>query len=184
MLSNILMPLVQFPKLCAWSWNCPFAVRKYSMPHRVAVRSIGGQGAGPCRLDQGVYRGERPHDGSARNARMQMLGQALKSWTQNDPFAVANWMNNNNEFGPDLDQGAAQVATTPSLPTQTALAWAEDITDPQLRSATVASVLRDWIYEDASAAQTYLQTTTNLLSADRQQISEVISQRMQPTLAQ
>jgi hypothetical protein len=116
--------------------------------------------------------------------RGDMLGQALKSWTQNDPAAAVKWMNNNNQFGPDLDQGAARVATMPLLPTQTALAWAEDIGDPQLRSATLASVLRDWIYDDPSAAQNYFQATTNLLTADRQQISEVISQRKQSMLAQ
>jgi hypothetical protein len=116
--------------------------------------------------------------------RGDLLGQALKSWTQNDPTAAANWMNNNNGFGPDLDQGAARVATTPSLPTQTALAWAEVISDPQLRSATLAGVLRDWIYEDPSAVQNYLQGTTNLLATDRQQISEIVSQRTQPALAQ
>jgi hypothetical protein len=116
--------------------------------------------------------------------RGDMLGQALKSWTQNDPVAAANWMNNNNGFGPDLDQGAARVATMPLLPTQTALAWAEGIGDPQLRSATLANVLRDWIYDDPSAAQNYFQGTTNLLTADRQQISEVISQRKLSMLAQ
>ncbi|HLX70887.1 MAG TPA: hypothetical protein VKV04_14770, partial [Verrucomicrobiae bacterium] len=120
----------------------------------------------------------------AGNDRGEMLGQALKSWAQNDPVAAVNWMNNNSEFGPDLDQGAARVATMPSLPPQTALAWTEGIVDPQLRSATLASVLRDWIYDDPPAAQNYFQTTTNLLSADRQQISEVISQRMQSALAQ
>jgi hypothetical protein len=116
--------------------------------------------------------------------RGDMLGQALKSWTQNDPVAAVNWINNNNQFGPDLDQGAARVATMPLLPTQTALAWAEVISDPQLRSATLAGVLRDWVYEDPSAVQNYLQGTTNLLAADRQQISEIISQRTQATLAQ
>lgn len=116
--------------------------------------------------------------------RGQMLGQALSSWTQNDPVAAANWMNNNGDFGSDLDQGAARVATTPMLPTHTALAWAEAIADPQLRSTTLASVIRDWIYENPAAAQNYFQATTNLLSADQQQISEIISQRMQSTLAQ
>src|SRR5215469_15740741 len=41
--------------------------------------------------------------------RGDMLGQALKSWTQNDPVAAVGWMNNNNDFGSDLDQGAARV---------------------------------------------------------------------------
>lgn len=112
----------------------------------------------------------------AGDDRAQMLGQALKSWVQNDPVAAANWMNNNNgSFGSDIDQGAAQVATVESMPTDLALSWAENIGDPQLRSSTVSSVVRDWLYNDRAAAENYVQTTTNLSAADRQQLSEVMA---------
>lgn len=109
------------------------------------------------------------------NDRAQMLGQALKSWAQTDPDAAANWMNNHSNFGPDLDQGLAQVATIESLPTDVAVGWAESISDPQLRSATLASVARDWLYSDMPAAENYIQTTTNLSGADRQQLADVMA---------
>lgn len=107
--------------------------------------------------------------------RAQMLGQALKSWVQTDPGAAVDWMNNNINLGPDLDQGAAQVATLESVPTDMAVGLAEGITNPQLRSATLASVLRDWAYNNLPAAENYLQTTTDLSPADRQQLSEVMA---------
>jgi hypothetical protein len=109
--------------------------------------------------------------------RDEMFGQALKSWARNDPIAAANWLNSNNSSGLDLDQGAAQVAGLESLPQQTALAWAESIKNPELRSITLAGVLRDWIYDNPTAAQDYVQTTTNLAPGDRQQLSEVIDER-------
>jgi hypothetical protein len=113
-----------------------------------------------------------------------MLGQALKSWVQNDPVAAANWMNANNQFGPDLDQGAAQVASVESLPPATAMVWAEVISDPQLRSATVATVLRNWADQDPAAAQNYFQSTTNLLGSDRQRISETLADLTKNTAGQ
>lgn len=120
----------------------------------------------------------------AGNDRGQMLGQALKSWVQTDSVAAANWINGNNQFGADLNEGAAQVAAMESLPVETAMAWAESITDPQLRSTSVASVLRDWIYEDPIDAQVYFQTTKNLLPADRQQLSEVLTETMRISMVQ
>jgi hypothetical protein len=109
------------------------------------------------------------------NDRAQMLGQALKSWVQADPGAAVDWMNNNTSLGGDLDEGAAQVATMESVPTDVAVGLAEGISDPQLRSTTLASVLRDWAYNNLSAAENYLQTTTYLTPADRQQVSEVMA---------
>jgi len=112
--------------------------------------------------------------------RAEMLGQTLKSWALTDPKAAANWMINNSSLGPDLDQGLAQIATTESLAPDTAVPWAESINDPQLRSATLASVMRDWLYSDLPTAENYFQTTTNLSDADRQQLSEVITSLSQP----
>ena len=112
--------------------------------------------------------------------RAEMLGQTLKSWALADPKAAANWMINNSSLGTDLDQGLAQIATTESLPADTAVPWAESINDPQLRSSTLASVMRDWFYSDMPAAENYFQTTTNLSAADRQQLSDVITSLSQP----
>ncbi len=115
--------------------------------------------------------------------RGEMIGQALKSWMQSDPLAAADWMDKNSNLGADLDQGAAQAATLESVPTDIALGLAENINDPQLRSTTLASVVRDWAYNNLPAAENYLQTTTDLVPADRKQLSEVIADlaRTSPT---
>lgn len=113
-----------------------------------------------------------------------MLGQALKSWVQSDPVAAANWMGGNNQFGADLDHGEAEVATMESLPPEVALAWAENISSAQLRSATMTSVLRSWADNDPGAAQRYFQTTTDLLPADRQRISETFADLVPTTPVQ
>jgi hypothetical protein len=133
--------------------------------------------ADPAGLAQ--YLGQLPAGGD----RGQMLGQALKSWMQTDSGAAATWINNNSNLGPDLDQGVAEVATMESVPANVAVGLAESISDPQLRSTTLASVLRDWAYNNLPAAQNYLQTATGLSSADRQQVSEVMADlaRVSPT---
>jgi hypothetical protein len=120
----------------------------------------------------------------AGDDRAQMLGQALKNWVQTDPVAAANWMNNNSNLGADLDQGLAQVANTESLPSDEAAAWAENISDPQLRSTALANVLRDWFYSDLPTAENYFQKTTDLTPSDRQQLSEVITSLSQVSSAQ
>lgn len=133
--------------------------------------------ADPAGLAQ--YLGQMP----ASADRGQMLGQALKSWVQTDPLAAADWMDKNSNLGPDIDQGAAQAATLESVPTDISIGLAEGISDPQLRSATLTSVLRDWAYNNLPAAENYLQSTTDLTPADRKQLTEVMSDlaRTSPT---
>jgi hypothetical protein len=87
-------------------------------------------------------------------------------------------------LGPDLDQGAAQVATLETLPPQSALEWSVVIADPQLRSATVATILRSWMDQDLPAAQNFFQTTTDLLPPDRDRISEIFADLSRNTPAQ
>jgi hypothetical protein len=106
--------------------------------------------------------------------RGSMLGQALQSWAQLDPGAVADWINSRGD-SPDYDEGVAAVAGASFIKTDVALGWAESINDPQLRSATLANVLHNWVLEDLPAAKQFFDSTKDLLPADRQQISEIIS---------
>lgn len=108
--------------------------------------------------------------------RGQMIGQGLESWVQADPVAAANWINSNaSNLGSDLDAGMQAVAMLGQLQPTTATAWAENISDPQLRSQALTDILRNWIQTDPTAARNYFQTTQNLLPADRQQISQIIA---------
>lgn len=136
-----------------------------------ALQAMAGGWAETDPAGMAQYLGQLPSGAD----RTQMLGQALKSWVQNDPLAAADWMDKNSNLGSDLDQGAAQAATLESVPTDVSIGLAEGISDPQLRSSTLASVLRDWSYDNLSAAENYLQTTTYLTPSDRQQVSEVIA---------
>lgn len=96
------------------------------------------------------------------------LTNALVRWSVSDPVGAAQWMN---RFGasPDLDAGAAALATQPDVMKQpaTALHWAQAVTDPNLRSRTVAAILQTWALSDPAAAAHFAQTTLDLLPADR-----------------
>ncbi len=106
--------------------------------------------------------------------RGSMLGQALQSWVRRDPVAAAAWINDR-EASPDYDEGVASVASVNILKPSQALTWAETISNPSLRSETVAEVLHGWALEDLAAAKQYFATTKNLLPEDRQRIGQIIA---------
>ncbi len=128
-----------------------------------------------------AFLGQLPAGGD----RGQMLGQALESWVRLDPTAAAQWINANaDQLGTDLDAGMKSLATLNELPPATAVAWSETINDGQLRSQALTDVLRNWLQTDFSSARNYFQTTQNLLPADRQQISEIITSMSTQAAAQ
>ncbi len=96
------------------------------------------------------------------------LTEALRNWAVNDPKASAEWMNHL-ESNPDLDAGVAAVATSWQLVQKpdVAVSWAESIVDPQLRSSTLATVLRQWAEKDPAAARHYAETSTDLSPEER-----------------
>jgi hypothetical protein len=112
----------------------------------------------------------------ANSDRGQMIGQALENWAKVDPIATANWMNAHaTDLGGDMDKGMQSIATVAGLQPDIAVAWAEAITDQNLRSEALNDVLRNWVQSDPPAAKNYFNTTQNLLPADRQQISEILA---------
>lgn len=121
----------------------------------------------------------------AGDERGQMVGQALANWARVDPVAVANWMNaHTRELGSDLDQGMHSIATIGGIKPDLAVAWAENITAPELRSTALNDVLRNWVASDPAAARSYFDNTPNLLPADRQQISEILAGMNPPATGQ
>lgn len=103
-----------------------------------------------------------------------MLGQALQSWVRRDPEAAAAWINNR-DTSPDYDEGVAAVASANFVKADVALNWAESISNPKLRSETIAEVLHGWVIEDPAAAKQYFVATKNLLPEDRQRVGEIIA---------
>jgi hypothetical protein len=108
--------------------------------------------------------------------RDSLLSQSLERWVKEDPTTAAQWINQS-AGSPALDQGIAAVATTESLSPGVAVTWADGISNPQLRSETLVSVLRNWLTLDPSAAENYFNSAADLLPDDRQQIAEVIAAR-------
>jgi hypothetical protein len=103
-----------------------------------------------------------------------MLGQALQSWVRLDPEAAAAWINNR-DASSDYDEGVAAVASVNFVKVDLALNWAETISNPKLRSETIAEVLHGWVIEDPAAAKQYFTATKNLLPEDRQRIGDIIA---------
>jgi hypothetical protein len=105
-----------------------------------------------------------------------MLGWALQNWAKADPDAVTGWVNNNfSILGSDLDQGLESIATATVLQPNVAVIWAEGITDPAMRSDALTVILRNWVNSDSATAKQYFAATQNLLPADREQISAIIT---------
>jgi hypothetical protein len=94
------------------------------------------------------------------------LTESLPSWAVNEPAAAAEWINQR-PSSPELDQGIATVALSLDNKPEVAVTWAESIANPQLRSSTLATLVRQWIESDPAAAQQYANTSTNIIGEDR-----------------
>ncbi len=110
----------------------------------------------------------------ADSGQASLLGRALASWVKQDPKAASAWIDTR-ESRPELDQGVAAVATVQAMKADVALSWAESIHNPALRSETLATVVRNWMTADPSAARAYFQTNTDILPADRQPLEQVFA---------
>ncbi|MFT3783912.1 MAG: hypothetical protein QM790_18020 [Nibricoccus sp.] len=121
--------------------------------------------ANPGQLSQ--FLAEMPTSGIRR----ELLGHALRQWVVLDPIAASKWINST-ELGPDMDEGVAAVATMQSLKPEIAREWAESIESPQLRSETLAAVLREWGTKDPKGASAFLAATKDLQPQERQAITD------------
>jgi hypothetical protein len=96
------------------------------------------------------------------------LTAALASWAGNNAGDAATWLN---QFGPapEFDQGEAAIATQQQVMQQPdlALSWAQNITDPNLRSRTISAIVETWTLSNPSAALNFAQTTGDLQPDDR-----------------
>lgn len=104
-------------------------------------------------------------DGSQKT---HALSDALVFLAGDNVVDAANWIKQFN-LAPEFDQGEAAIATQQDVMKQpdVALSWAQVITDPNLRSRTIAAIVQTWSLSNPSAALDYLQTSTGLLPDDR-----------------
>ncbi|HTZ22222.1 MAG TPA: hypothetical protein VMC06_15165 [Opitutaceae bacterium] len=101
--------------------------------------------------------------------RTYALRSALGEWVNQDLVAASQWLNCR-DASPELDAGAVAVATSAPLVVyrpEVALSWAESVVDVELRSGTIASVLRAWAKIAPADARRYAETSPNLSPADR-----------------
>lgn len=107
------------------------------------------------------------------------LHEALPRWVSRDPIAAVQWMDRL-DLSPDLDRGAAAVATfTPLIASrpEVAAAWAESIVEPTLRSGAIRMLVSEWMQRDHMAARRFLENTAALSASDRTDILREIDRR-------
>lgn len=111
------------------------------------------------------------------------LGHALPEWVARDPLAASQWMVSSFVPSPDLDDGVAAVAALPSLVGQQpeiAVGWAENITDPVLRTSTLKSVAQQWAGRDEGAARLFIASLPGLPAEDRAALLEGLEPASNP----
>lgn len=96
------------------------------------------------------------------------LSSAIGFWADTDPLAAAIWINQNNP-GAASDPGVAKIALSSQLAQNPELAanWAESISNPQLRSETLGSVIENWKAADLPGAENYVEKSPALAAEDR-----------------
>jgi hypothetical protein len=92
---------------------------------------------------------------------------ALRNWAVNDPATAAEWINNA-EPSPELDAGIACIATSSQVrqTPRVAVTWAESISEPTLRSSTLAEIVHHWAATDLVAARTYVNSSKAMETAE------------------
>ena len=103
--------------------------------------------------------------------RAEVLGQTFTQWVNRDPASASEWLINNYRPSPDLDGGTAKIAVLPSLISrkpEIAVAWAESISDPELRADTLQAVAREWALQNPDEVRRFISSNPSF-SADEQQ---------------
>jgi len=106
------------------------------------------------------------------SVRTEAFNQALQNWVAHDPVGASAWLDRH-ESDPELDGGAAKLATSPFLvanEVETALGWANSVSDPEQRSIAIVDVVQQWARRDPAAARAYADTLTGLQPAYREQL--------------
>ena len=107
------------------------------------------------------------------------LQAALNQWASRDPAAVANWLPRLGNRAESESAFATLITRTDAgcRPTSTALAWAERITDAELRRTALAHVIREWFEQDPSAASRYTEATPAFTAEQRHELASSFTTR-------
>jgi hypothetical protein len=109
--------------------------------------------------------------------RAQAFNEALQNWVANDPVAASAWLDKH-ESEPELDSGAAKLATSPFLvenQVETALSWANSVSDPEQRSIALVDIVQQWAKRDLAAARAYADKLPDLQPAYREQLMKSLA---------
>ncbi|WNG28194.1 hypothetical protein F0U62_32460 [Cystobacter fuscus] len=115
--------------------------------------------------------------GTVRNI---ALDSALGHWLESDPPAAIAWVEAL-PSSPEDDVIVARIAQHPGLigsQPELAIAWAEAIRDPVLRSRTLGTVIREWRDINPAAAEHYARTSPELTPGEREDI--LVGERFTP----
>ncbi|EPX55641.1 hypothetical protein D187_009252 [Cystobacter fuscus DSM 2262] len=115
--------------------------------------------------------------GAVRNI---ALDSALGHWLESDPPAAIAWVEAL-PSSPEDDVIVARIAQHPGLigsQPELAIAWAEAIRDPVLRSRTLGTVVREWRDINPAAAEHYARTSPELTPGEREDI--LVGERFTP----
>jgi hypothetical protein len=109
---------------------------------------------------------------SAGDDRQNAMQKAFSQWEGKDMLAAAHWLGQQ-PADPVIDHMVANLVGDPRV-TQAdpsaALMLAESVSDPHLRGQSLDTVLRTWGREDMAAAEKYVAESTQLSSAQKEQI--------------
>ena len=119
-------------------------------------------------------------DASVREA---MLGEIISRWALQDPCALSAWPGLATVPAVVRDEAARRLVIqgdglnrSPAV----AGAWAETITEPELRSAVMEAAAREWFAEDPEAAIEFVQLSPHLDETRRASILCALARQARP----
>ena len=99
--------------------------------------------------------------------KVDATGEIVGQWMRTDAESASGWLNEQPE-GDAKDRGIAALLRDRSVreDPEAAVAWADSISDSEMRSEQVESSARNWLSKDRASALEYLEST-NSLSAEQ-----------------
>ena len=90
-------------------------------------------------------------------ARADAYGQAFREWTREDPTAAGEYLGNMPESTARDSAVETYASSVAWREPETAIQWAETISDAETRTETLTNVARAWVRRDREAASTWLE---------------------------
>jgi len=112
--------------------------------------------------------------------KVDATGEIVGQWMRTDAESASGWLNEQPE-GDAKDRGISALLRDRSVreDPEAAVAWADSISDSEMRSEQVESSARNWLSKDRASALEYLESTTSLSAEQKTKLINIPQEELE-----